>query len=133
MAPRVVVLIATAVVVVWLAAGLRAARLAVDGRAVAMAPAGPLAPGRVDEALDRLRRAADTTPDKDPDADRARLLDRLGREAEAIAILRGLTRAQPENAAYWAALGAAASTRRPRLAAEARARLRELAPPVPPP
>ena len=59
------------------------------------------------------------------------MLGRAGRTREAIAVLRRTVAAEPENLEAWALLARAARTEDPALAARARARQRELAPPVP--
>jgi predicted Zn-dependent protease len=132
MAARVALAAAALAVVAWLAVGLRAARLASDGADVARG-AAQVSPGRrTSQALHRLRDAASRTPDKDPDDDRAWLLHRLGRDAAAIEVLVRLTRAQPDNAEYWADLARVSARTRPAVARAARARLRTLVPLVAP-
>ena len=132
MAARVALALAAVAVLGWLAVGLWAARLAVEGREVARGYPRVTPGERSSQALDRLRRAASLSPDEDPDADRAWLLHRLRRDAAAIEVLQRLVRAQPRNADYWLALERVSARRRPDLARRARARLRELVPSVAP-
>jgi predicted Zn-dependent protease len=132
MAARVALAVAAVAVLGWLAVGLWAARLAAEGRDVARAPGAVRAGERASRALDRLRHAARLAPDGDPDLDRAWLLHRLGRDPEAIALLRRLVREQPRNADYWAQLARVSARTRPRVARAARARLRALVPSVAP-
>ena len=93
--------------------------------------------GRLDAA--QRRRIAELLPahrrlnaDRRPDLIEAFLLLRDGRDREALAILRDTVRAEPDSVEAWALLARAASRTDPPLAARARARVRELAPPVPP-
>jgi predicted Zn-dependent protease len=111
---RAAVVVVSAVVIVWLGVGLAAERLEHDGERT--------------RSEGDLRRAASLTPDKSPTLTRAKLLARRGRRGEAVALVVGLTRREPENAAYWSALAQLAARDRPALAARARARLRELVP-----
>jgi predicted Zn-dependent protease len=83
---------------------------------------------RLGDLLDRLRRL---NPDRRPDLLEAFVLYRTGRDNEALAVLGGAVRDEPENVEAWALLARIAETADPALAARARARLRELAPPVP--
>lgn len=132
MAARVALAVAAVAMLGWLAVGLWAARLAVDGEQVARSAARVTPGPRTSTALHRLRRAARLTPDDDPDADRAWLLHRLHRDGAAIALLERLVREQPRDAAYWADLARVSARTRPALARRARARLRELVPSVAP-
>jgi predicted Zn-dependent protease len=113
---RVAVVVVCVVVIAWLGVGLAAERLGHHGERT--------------RSEGDLRRAASLTPDKSPTLTRAKLLARRGRRGEAVALVLGLTRDEPENAEYWAALAQLAARDRPALAARARARLRELVPPV---
>ena len=128
MAARVALAVAAVGVLGWLTVGLVAARLAVDGHELARQAITVEAGKRSTQALEHLHDAARLTPDDDPDADRAWLLHRLGRDRAAIGVLQGLVRAQPSNAGYWAELAQVSQRDRPDLARRARARLRALVP-----
>ena len=121
-------LAASVAAIAWLAIGLREARLEAAGSAVATGPATGLTPARVARADHDLRQADRLTPHHDPAAFRARLLLRTGRPAQAVRILESLVREEPDNANYWLALERAAGRVDRRLAARARARVRELSP-----
>jgi Tetratricopeptide repeat len=125
---RAGLLAAAVAAIAWLAIGLREARLEAAGSAVAIGPTTGLTPARVARADDDLRKADRLTPHHDPAAFRARLLARTGRPAQAVRILKSLVHDEPDNASYWFALERAASRMDPRLAARARARVRELSP-----
>jgi predicted Zn-dependent protease len=79
------------------------------------------------ELIDRMERL---TPDRRPQQLRGLVAYRAGDMRRAAAIFHGLTRAEPENLQAWALLARAAERYDPSLAAKARARARELAPPV---
>jgi predicted Zn-dependent protease len=95
---------------------------------VAIGTSTGLTPARVARADKDLRDADRLTPHHDPAAFRARLLARTDRPAQAVRILKSLVREEPDNAIYWLALERAAARVNPRLAARARARVRELSP-----
>jgi predicted Zn-dependent protease len=128
MVARAALLAAAVAAIAWLAIGLREARLEAFGSAVAIGPTTGLTPARVARAEKDLRDADRLTPHHDPAAFRARLLARTGRRARAVRILESLVRDEPNNAIYWLALERAAARVNPRLAARARARVRELSP-----
>ena len=115
----------------WLAVQERAARAEGELEAIAFDPGGALAPATVARTEDLLRADRRLNPDRRPDLYEAVVLGRAGRTREAIAVLRRTVAAEPENLEAWALLARAARTEDPALAARARARQRELAPPVP--
>ena len=115
----------------WLVVQERAARSESELEAIAFDPGGALGPERVARAEDLLRADRRLNPDRRPDLYEAVVLGRAGRTREAIAVLRRAVAAEPENLEAWALLARAARTEDPALAARARARQRELAPPVP--
>lgn len=77
--------------------------------------------------IDRMER---WNPDKRPRQLRGLLAYRAGDPRRAAAIFLRIARDEPENLQAWALLSRAADRYDPSLAARARARLRELAPPV---
>ena len=115
----------------WLVVQERAARAESELEAIAFDPGGALGPETVARAEDLLRADRRLNPDRRPDLYEAVVLGRAGRTREAIAVLRRTVAAEPENLEAWALLARAARTEDPALAARARARQRELAPPVP--
>src|SRR5215210_472227 len=115
----------------WLAVQERAARAESELEAIAFDPGGALGPGTVARAEALLRTDRRLNPDRRPDLYEAVVLGRAGRTPEAVAVLRRAVAAEPENLEAWALLARAARTEDPALAARARARQRELAPPVP--
>ena len=115
----------------WLAVQERAARAEGELEAIAFRPGGALEAASVARAEDLVRTDRRLNPDRRPDLYEAVVLGRAGRTREAIALLRRTVDAEPENLEAWALLARAARTEDPALAARARARQRELAPPVP--
>jgi tetratricopeptide repeat protein len=115
----------------WLVVQERAAQAEGDLEAIAFSPGGGLDPATVARAKDLVRTDRRLNPDRRPDLYEAVVLGRSGRTREAIAVLERTVAAEPENLEAWALLAGAAKTEDPALAARARARQRELAPPVP--
>jgi Flp pilus assembly protein TadD len=115
----------------WLAVQERAAHAEGELNAIAFGPGGALDEPTVARADDLLRADRRLNPDRRPDLYEAVVLGRAGRTKEAIAVLQRAVAAEPENLEAWALLARAAQTEQPALAARARARQRELAPPVP--
>ena len=115
----------------WLVVQERAARAENELEAIAFDPGGALAPATVARTEDLLRADRRLNPDRRPDLYEAVVLGRAGRTREAIAVLRRTVAAEPQNLEAWALLARAARSEDPALAARARARQRELAPPVP--
>jgi Flp pilus assembly protein TadD len=121
---RIVLILAALLAGAWLATQARAARaenrlarIAYEGRNLAEAPT-------LLEA-DRL-----LNPDTRPDLFEGVILGHRGDFAGAVAAIRRVTRAEPENIEAWGLLASAAKRADPRLAAEAAATARRLAPPV---
>ena len=115
----------------WLVVQERAAHAERELNAIAFGPGGTLDEATVARAGDLLRADRRLNPDRRPDLYEAVVLGRAGRTREAIAVLRRAVAAEPENLEAWALLARAAGSEDPALAARARARQRELAPPVP--
>ncbi len=131
MAARALIVLLALVAGGWLAVQERAAGAEAELEAIAFDPGDALAPGAVARADDLLRTDRRLNPDRRPDLYEAVVLGRAGRTGEAIAILRRTVAAEPENLEAWGLLARAARMEDPALAARARARQRELAPPVP--
>jgi cytochrome c-type biogenesis protein CcmH/NrfG len=115
----------------WLAVQERAAHAESEIDEIAFGPGDTLGSGTVARAEELLRTDRRLNPDRRPDLYEAVVLGRAGRTREAISVLRRTVAAEPENLEAWALLARAARSEDPALAARARARQRELAPPVP--
>ena len=81
-------------------------------------------------ALRLIARMERLNPDERPEQLRGLVAYRAGDMRRATAIFRGIVRDEPESLQAWALLARAAERYDPSLAAEARARMRVLAPPV---
>jgi predicted Zn-dependent protease len=115
----------------WLAVQERTARAETELSRIAFDTRTPLTPRRVARADALLAAARRLNPDRRPDLIEAFLLNRRGRQGDAVALLRGTVRDEPRSLEAWALLARSADTVDPELAARARSRARELAPPVP--
>lgn len=133
MAARVGLALLATAAVVWLAVLLHGAALRDDGQEIALRDPKTLSGAEVNRAVSLLRRARAHTPDTEPLLDEAALLVRVGQMRRARPPLEELLRREPENLQAWAVLALATRTTDPARAAQARARMRELAPDVPPP
>ena len=121
-----IVLIAAAAIA-WLAAGLSASRAQDD---LAHLVATTAEPDRADyERAAELRRRAERVPGRRPTLLEATLHMKGGDRAGAARLLEGLVADEPDNAEAWLLLSQASDERE----AEARARVRALAPDVPAP
>ena len=116
----------------WLAVQERAADAERKLDALAFDSSGEVGEAQLREGRELLRTARRLNPDRRPDLYEAVLLGRAGRKPEAVATLRRVVAAEPENVEAWGLLAAPATGADPSLAARARARLRNLSPPVPP-
>ncbi|HEV7846572.1 MAG TPA: hypothetical protein VGO83_09970 [Thermoleophilaceae bacterium] len=128
MAARLALGVLAIVVLAWLGLGLRNARLEADGaRLIGSSPA-TAPPQRLAEARDDYRRANKLNVDSGPDIRVAGLANFTGHPREALAVLRGVVRREPENFDAWLLMASvAAKVDRP-LAARAHARAVELNP-----
>ena len=88
-------------------------------------------PAQRARALTLIERAERLNPDRRPEFMRGALLLREGNARGAAAVFARVTREEPESLEAWALLERAARAYDPALAAQARARARALAPPVP--
>ncbi len=126
---RVVLVLLTLSVMVFLGVGLRGAKPQAEGRA--------LATGNLDEqssqrALGLVRDAQRMNPDSEADLLEGRLLLTAGSPREAAEVIEEVARREPENSTAWALLAGATREIDPARAREARAELRRLEPPVEP-
>jgi predicted Zn-dependent protease len=126
-AVRVVLAVLALAAGAWLVVQERAARAE---QALIMLAFESREPPPVAESERLLARARRLNPDRRPDLFEGVILARQGRPDAAIAVIRGVTRAEPENLEAWALLVSAAERVDPALARAARARARELAPAV---
>jgi hypothetical protein len=94
---------------------------------------GPDYSERLDRAERLLRRAARHTPSAEPELKLARALVFGSQDRRAAAVLEPVTRREPENYDAWTLLAIALERSDPAASRRARARARELSPPVPPP
>jgi hypothetical protein len=97
-AARALVVLLSALVLAWLAVGLRAVRLEDQAQAVLdRARSGEVSNAEVEQARDRLHEAADLSPDRGPAIREGQLLDAVGRRAEADFIAQLVVLDEPEN------------------------------------
>jgi predicted Zn-dependent protease len=117
-------------VAAWLALGYDNAKLVGDANAVTQQKKLPRP--QVERALRQLDRSERLNPDRSlPQAVRVVLYVRVGRLDLARSGLEKLLRDEPESADAWLLLASLTARSDPARSAQARARLRELAPPVP--
>ena len=99
---KAVLLAAAAVVVAWLAVGLRAVGLQEKADdAVAQAGRGGLSPAVVEDVRDDLRRAGRLNPDQQPLLTEGFLLANAGRRSEAYAVAQQVTAKEPDDFNGW--------------------------------
>jgi predicted Zn-dependent protease len=128
---RAVVLLAALATAAWLALTLPGVRARDEGEAIVDRPARErLTAADVDRGLDAFERARRRQPDGGILPLEAELLIRAGQRDRAADLLEPLVREEPRNVTAWAVLAVALSSRDPARANRARARVRELAPPV---
>jgi predicted Zn-dependent protease len=89
--------------------------------------------GDLDRAAELRRTAERFVPGRRPSMIEATLRVQAGDRAGAVRILEDVVHDEPENGEAWLLLARAAEDVDPGLAERAMARVRELAPPVPPP
>jgi predicted Zn-dependent protease len=116
-------------VLAYLSVGLRNVVLAERGERLAALP-DPTA-GQVDEAERMLERARLLDPDTRPLLVEGRLLAGQGREGGRALLERAVAR-EPDNVLAWSVLAVVTREADPERSRAARARTRELSPPVPP-
>lgn len=125
---RAALLVLCLAALVFVVAGLRAARAEVAGHA--FLTDRELRSADVTPALESFRDAQRLNPDTSPELAEAALLSLRGRYGESITVLEDVVRSEPENADAWTGILGAARRSDPARAAEAERRLRELKPPV---
>jgi cytochrome c-type biogenesis protein CcmH/NrfG len=115
----------------WLALGLRSLGLTEDAERVAAIPAP--APAALDEAVSSLEDARFLNPDTRPRLLEGVLLVRAGgaRTRDGLALIEDVVEREPENLIAWGVLADATERSDPGRSRAARARMRELSPPVP--
>lgn len=116
----------------WLAVQERAARAEGELTRLVFQTRGPLTPAQARRGSELLRTDRRLSLDRRPELFEAVLLVRRDRLADAITVLERATQEEPRSLEAWALLARAAARADPALAARARARLRALAPRVPP-
>jgi predicted Zn-dependent protease len=129
---RVAVLLVSLAAAAWLASAYPGTRAEEQAREIRAAPGRPLTPGQVARSIELLEDARRARPDGEVVVKLAGLELTAGRPDRAAELLRPLVREEPENVPAWAALALALGRSDPAAAREARARQRELAPPVEP-
>jgi predicted Zn-dependent protease len=125
---RVGVIVLSVAAIAWLAVSVQSTRAE-----------GELSELVRDQRIDELERAAELrataeryVPGRRPSMIEATLRIQAGDHAAAIRILTDVVDDEPQNGEAWLLLARAAEQRDPELAERAMARVRELAPPVPP-
>jgi predicted Zn-dependent protease len=118
------------VVLAWLALSLRGLGLSERGERLTATP--DATPAQVEEAEQALEDARFLNPDTRPLlAEGALLSARGGRRArEGVALIERAVRREPDNVVAWGVLAAATRELDPERSRQARARQRELSPPV---
>ena len=115
--------------IAWLGLGLRSLGLSERAERVAAAP--DATPAQVEEAEGQLEDARLLNPDIRPQIVEGALLTAHGRDDEGLALLEDAVSREPENLVAWGVLANATRESDPARSRAARARLRELSPPVP--
>jgi hypothetical protein len=128
MAARIALGVLVAAVLVWLALGLRAARLEAEGAKLAGRSPATVSPERLARARDAYRRAREFNADSGPELREAGLANFSGRPRDALELLRDVVRREPDNFDAWLVMASVATGTDPELAARARTRARELNP-----
>ena len=128
---RVALLVVALAVAAWLAYAFTGARDEARARDLPTRPDGSLAPRDREQAIELLEGARRGRPDGTVVPQLAAHYLTRGDAERAVALLRPLVRAEPENVTAWTVLALALSGSDPAGARAAEARRRELAPPVP--
>jgi hypothetical protein len=107
---RAALIVFAALVVAWLAVGMRAVWLQDQAEAVIdRARAGPVPEAEVERAQDRLRKAAELSPDQGPLIEEGHLLEATGHSSEAVLLAHMAARDEPDNLQAWVLAWAADS------------------------
>jgi hypothetical protein len=134
---RLALFVLALVVCGWFLLGARAAHdqarvAALVQRSGSLSQHGSLTPAQVSRALRLLDHAATLSPDRGLDLLRAQVFLRTGDASRPVRILRGIVASEPSNIDAWVLLRSFLPPN-DKEALIAKAHLRELAPPVPPP
>jgi predicted Zn-dependent protease len=121
---RILLIVAALAAGAWLVVQERAARAEERLTRIAFENQDPT------DAKELLKIDRRLNPDHRPDLFEGVILGKQGDFEGAVAAIRRVTVAEPENIEAWGLLASAAERVDPRLAAEARARARALSPPV---
>jgi predicted Zn-dependent protease len=121
---RIVLIVAAVLAGGWLATQVRAARAENELTHIAFENGDPA------DAQSRLDADRFLNPDRRADLFEGVILGRTGDFAGAVQAIQRVTRAEPENIEAWGLLASAAKRTDPRLATQAAATARRLAPPV---
>ena len=116
----------------WLASAYPGTRDEERARDIRPAAGKALTPEQVARSIELLQDARRARPDGEVAVKLAGLELTAGRPERAAALLRPIVRAEPENLPAWTTLAIALGRTDPAAAREARARQRDLAPPVTP-
>ena len=130
-APRMIGIAVALAIAAWFAIGARQA-IDTDKAASIISSPSPLTLARAAHASSLLHDAGWLNPDREVDILKGRLLLRDGNPAAARAALLTVAKAEPPNAAAWAAFGSASADDRQGFLL-ALARINALVPPVPEP
>jgi hypothetical protein len=128
---RVVVIVLALAAAGFLAVQERGARAAAAIQRVALSGTSDPTPQQVATAREQVMAATRWNPDTEPLANLGVIEARAGDFRAGGATLRSVTRKEPENGQAWSLLAFAAKRYDSELEATARARVRELMPPVP--
>ncbi len=121
---RIVLIVAALLTGSWLAVQARAAHAENQLTAIVFEN------GDLNDAQRLLKADRLLNPDRRPDLFEGVILGKRGDFPGAVAAIQRVTSAEPENIEAWGLLASAAARTDPRVAAEARAAARRLAPPV---
>lgn len=128
MIARIVVGFVVVAVLGWLVVGLRGARLEAEGARLMGDSPGRASAGKLADARVAYLRAAELTPDTEPEYRAAAAANFSGHRREALRLLRDVVRREPENFDAWIVLIGVAKGLDPALSARAVERVRALNP-----
>ena len=128
---RVVLIVLSLAAAGFLAVQERGASAAADIQKVALSGERDPTPQEVTDARERVKTATRWNPDTEPTVNLGVIEARAGDFEAGGATLRSVTAKEPENGQAWSLLAFAAKRYDSELEATARARVRELMPPVP--
>jgi predicted Zn-dependent protease len=129
---RVAVVLLALAAIVWLALGVQATR-AENELSDLVAQESVPGPDELERGEELRREAERFVPGRRPSMIEATLRIQGNDHAGAIRLLQDVVEDEPENGEAWLLLARAAEDQDPELAERAMGRVRELAPPVPPP